>query len=66
MLAGVLGTVISRMAEKERQKALAGSSVKLQGIDVLASFKIVYGFGVFAAFSVALSGVVFFYCACKE
>lgn len=32
------------LAERGRGKALAASSVKIHGFDVVASFKIVYGF----------------------
>lgn len=50
----MLGKIIRVLAEKERKKALAASSVKIYGNDVLASFKIVYGFVIFYTFSVCL------------
>lgn len=53
------------MAEKERVKALSSSSVKIHGYDVLASYKIVYGFAIFTTFSILLSICVFFYSACN-
>lgn len=65
IIAVVLGTLIYKQAEKERQKALASSSVKIHGWDVLASFKIIYGFTYFAIFSLLLGIFVFFYSACN-
>jgi len=37
---GPLGLLISFLSEKERKKALAGSSVKVKGTDVIASHKV--------------------------
>jgi glycerol-3-phosphate O-acyltransferase/dihydroxyacetone phosphate acyltransferase len=62
----LLGRVIRRLAEKERVKALAASSVKIHGNDVLASFKIVYGFGIFSLVSVLLGVLVMIYSYCKR
>jgi glycerol-3-phosphate O-acyltransferase / dihydroxyacetone phosphate acyltransferase len=66
IIAGVLGSLIMKKAEQERQKALAGSSVKIHGWDVLASFKIIYGFSFFIGFSIILAILVFFYASCKD
>lgn len=57
--------MILKKAENERQKALAGSSVKIHGWDVLASFKILYGLMVFFVFSLILDIAVFVYGLCK-
>ena len=35
-----LGMIIAYFAEKERRKALASSSVKVRGVDVMASVKV--------------------------
>lgn len=35
-----LGMIIAYFAEKERRKALASSSVKVRGVDVMASIKV--------------------------
>jgi hypothetical protein len=44
---------------------LAGSSVKIHGWDVLATFKIIYGFVYFFGFSVILCIIIFVYSVCK-
>ena len=36
-----LGLFLTYFAEKERRKALAGSEVKVKGVDVMASVKVV-------------------------
>lgn len=64
LLVFTLGSIIIHLAEKERAKALASSSVKIHGYDVLASFKIVYGFAIFTGFSLILAFFVFFYAYC--
>jgi hypothetical protein len=40
--------------------------VKIHGYDVLASYKIIYGFAIFTGFSLVLAGGVFFYAYCKR
>lgn len=44
---GCVGGLIKFIVEKERRKALASSSVKIQARDVIASFKIIYGIMLF-------------------
>jgi len=65
VFAGILGLLVNWIAEKERQKALAKSSVKIHGYDVLASFKVVYGFVLIIVISVSLGVGYFFYSYCK-
>lgn len=60
----MLGKLVSKWAEKERVKALAASSVKIYGYDVLASFKIVYGTVIFSLFSMFLGIFVTVYTYC--
>lgn len=50
-----VGGLIKFIVEKERRKALAGSSVKIQARDVIASFKIIYGI---MLFPVVLGGIM--------
>jgi hypothetical protein len=66
VLVATLGSIIFKLAEKERVKSLASSSVKIKGYDVLASYKIVYGFAIFTSFSLLLAICVFFYAACNS
>ena len=47
LLNGPLGLLIKYLSEKERRKALAGSSVKIKGTDVVASFKVMSSFVIF-------------------
>jgi len=47
LLNGPLGLLIKFLGEKERKKALAGSSVKIKGTDVVASFKVMSSFVIF-------------------
>lgn len=65
ILTGSLGLIINNIAEKERKKALAGSTVKLVGTDVLASTKIVYGMVFLSGFTIMLNTIVFFYSYCN-
>jgi len=64
MLGGVVGSLVRKGAEAERKKALAGSSVKIHGYDVLASYKIVYGTVIFSMISVFLGFFTCIYSYC--
>jgi glycerol-3-phosphate O-acyltransferase/dihydroxyacetone phosphate acyltransferase len=64
VLGGLVGSLVRKGAEKERKKALAASSVKIHGYDVLASYKIVYGTVIFSTISVFLGLFTFIYSFC--
>lgn len=70
VLYGPLGLVIKYLSEKERRKALAGSSVKVKGTDVIASHKVLCAIILFpiAAFiwTVAFRLIVSHFCDFKE
>jgi len=51
LLNGPLGLLITFLSEKERKKALAGSSVKVKATDVVASKKVMSSFIIFPAAS---------------
>jgi len=50
---------LNNLAEKERVKALKSSSVKIEGRDVVSSYKMTSSFWVFPLFGLIYSSMIF-------
>lgn len=59
VLTGPLAYICKYFGEVERKKALAGSSVKIEGFDVVASYKIICAFILFPLASLGITSAFY-------